>query len=160
MLRRCFLLLALLPALCLGLIGHGRGMVLCQEACGCVALEMAHDGAGGRHAHAACSHALPAAKAAACPCGHDHDDHDEGKASGCRDIALEAGDHVSPSVVKLPDLTAYPCGHFVLAWFAPVGAQVPLASVLSPQASWRGPPQREPSLPQVLACVRSVVRVI
>lgn len=142
MFRRLLLLWALLPALCLGLLGQGHDMVLCQETCGCVAMEMAHDPA--RHADCA-----------------DHADHtDQRHARGCNDTALDAGDHVAPQAVKLPDLTAYPCGAFVAAWMPARDVAVKVVSGLSSQASGRGPPQHQTQPPKALATLRTIVLLV
>ncbi len=151
-------LLVLLPALCLGLLGQGQGWVLCQEACGCVALEAAHT----PHAQQACAdHGTVAMEVCDHGCAHEHACHETSEgapaAADCHDFALAVDTHVVAQPFMMPNLTVFAVG--MLSWSQDAalqpGAPVAVCRLArGPPGAWRTSP------PQVLACVRSVVKVI
>lgn len=138
-------LLILIPALCLGLLGQGHGWVLCQEACGCVHVEAAHDA----HAHEgvpgdACAKAEAQSRATGA----------HGQSGKCHDLTLDAGTHVAPKPAQMPNLALFAVA--LLDWgvrpvpFAPRACGLPHLA--------RGPPGTSP--PQILRCLRGVVMLV
>ncbi len=144
-------LLILLPALCLGLLGQGHGLVLCQTInCTCLEIEgmcncvdePAHD--------SDCARAASVEGAKHCVCN-------EGEKS-CHDVALGTDLHVAPKPVFMPDLARFALG--ALDWSWPqvrsqgVGAAAGVSARGPPPLGWEERP------PQILACVRSVVMLV